>query len=512
MNQGNQGNTRTNDTQKAAAVELMLRRKRKRLFLIILLLILAALAYAFLSYFRTKEVPLPNVTDISDEQAVPPTFLFVFDGGMKHKLKKPVGVSIHPESGNVYVTDTYNSRISVFDPQGTYQFSFNKIGEYGNLYRPLYVEFDKKGNVYITDRKRPGIYIFAEDGKFIKKFLPNGDANFSWTPIAMKFAANGDLIVSDVRDVHRILVFNSEGSLKFSFGKTGQVDKISDDPGLFAYPNSIDIDPKGNIVIADSNNRRLQVYSQKGEFVKIIDSGGLPRGIKWGYKNRLHMVDVVGHNVMIFKDDYKHIATFGEKGQELGQFWFPTGIDVKGRRIYVADTENSRIEVWSWGVEVAVPRQVARGIDLMKILGPLALLLLLLWLRRRRHVSEEKFIELIIEINDVKWVKDKFKKLYVTREVYDKFKDIKVDEIDLEDMLKVWKPKKDLVARLEEEFYLSTPEAQAVALAKGRFFKPWLLTENERIRQVAESLGISAFDYKDLKGGQDDEPSQGSNG
>lgn len=490
------------DLAKAAAFETELRRKRKRLLLIILLAILAALAFSFLSYLRNREVPIPTVTEANEEQVVPPTFIFVFDGGQKHHLKKPVGVAIHPKSGNVYVSDTYSGRVSVFDSQGSYLFSFNKIGQYGTLFRPLYFAFDKSGNVYVTDRKRTGIYIFTEGGKFIRKFAPNGDPNFRWTPIAMKMMDNGDMIVSDILEVHRILVFNSEGSLKFSFGKTGQVDKTAQDPGLFAYPNGIDIDSKGNIVVADSNNRRLQIYNRKGKFIKLVDVGGIPRGIKFGYKDRLHIVDVVGHNGQIYNENYAHIASFGEQGQNLGQLWFPTGIDVKGRRIYIADTENNRVSVWSWGVEVAVPRQVALGIDIMKILGPLALLFLLLWLRRRKYIAEEMFIQLIVDLNDIKWAKDRFKKIHVTRTVFDKFKEVNAEGIAMEDILKVWKPKQDLVTRLKDEFSLSQDEAEFIALAKGRVFKPWLLNENEHVRMIAQSFALKVFNYEEIKGAQ----------
>lgn len=489
--------------EKAAAFEAMLRRKRMRLVLILLLILLAALAFAFLSYLRSKEVPLPRVTDVNEEQIAPPTFMFVFDGSAKHRLNKPVGVAIHPTSGNIYVSDTYNSRISVFDPQGRYLFSFNKIGQYGTLFRPLYFAFDDKDQVYVTDRKRPGIWVFNEGGKFIRKLIPNGDETFEWLPIAMKFASNGDLLVTDVRRVHRVLILDKNGRIKLTFGKSGQVDKMLEDPGLFAYPNSIDIDPKGNVVIADSNNRRLQIYSTTGKFIKLIDVGGIPRGIKFGYKNRLHIADVVGHNTLVYNDGYKHLVTFAEQGQNLGQLMFPTGLDVKGRRIYIADTENDRIEVWSWGVEIAVPGQVAQGLDLMKLIGPLALLALLLWARRRKYVADASFLQLIDDLDELHWAKDKLKKVRVTEAVYERFKNVEQEGRRMDAFMKTWRPKRDLVDRLIDDFAISLEQSEVIALAKGRLFKPWLISQDADVRTVALSLGLKTFAYEDIKGTDD---------
>ena len=71
-----------------------------------------------------------------------------------------------------------------------------------------------------------------------------------------------------------------------------------------------------------------------------------------GEGDRLYVVDPVAQTVKVYDvsaSEPKFLFQFGDFGQEDGQFNFPNDIalDAAGR-IYIADRENNRIQVWSY--------------------------------------------------------------------------------------------------------------------------------------------------------------------
>jgi sugar lactone lactonase YvrE len=62
----------------------------------------------------------------------------------------------------------------------------------------------------------------------------------------------------------RIQKFDPNGNFLDSFGREGQ------GPGEFNSPTSLDINAEGNLVIADSRGRKIQIFSTEGSFRKTI--------------------------------------------------------------------------------------------------------------------------------------------------------------------------------------------------------------------------------------------------
>lgn len=476
---------------------MAVRRKKKFLLLLFLLFAFFLIASAFLNFFRQKEVPIPTVTTTLPEKEVPPPrFLFLFDGSPNNRLSRPVGVAVHPATKNIYVGDAGNHRISVFSPQGNFLFSFNKVGKDGTLKVPLYIAFNKRGDVYVSDRRLQGMFVFTPRGTFKRKIIPNGDEKFAWLPLAMAFDAKGNLYVGDVLMEHRVLVIDPSGKVRNIFAGAGLALKKGEKAGLIAYPNGIVI--QGNkVYVSDSDNRRIQVYTLKGKYLYMINTGGIPRGIDIGYKNRLHIVDVVGHNVMIYSRKGKELTNFGELGTELAQFYFPNGIDTDGRRIYVVDTGNNRVEIWSWGLEIPVPKRVAAGINWLRYALLPVLLGLYLWIRRRRYVADEYFLQRVVDEDSVKWFRDRFRKVMVLKGDYDRFKYFEQDGTPLKRAMKITKYNRDLAMRIEHEYKIKPEMAAVLSAARARMTRAWILSEDNRTREIADDLGLRSLNYNE---------------
>ena len=93
--------------------------------------------------------------------------------GKKHELtspgdfSKPAGVAVDAE-GNLYVADTYNNRIEIFDADGQFVSTFGKAGDGpGYFGRPKGVAIDGDGHVWVADGMQDRVQVFTKDGQLL---------------------------------------------------------------------------------------------------------------------------------------------------------------------------------------------------------------------------------------------------------------------------------------------------------------------------------------------------------
>lgn len=323
---------------------------RKRNTFYSLLVILALLIAGLLYFLLTGKQPT-NVIPVS--VLGKPTYIFSIYGGGKHgRLNKPLGVGIDKEKNVIYVADTRNSRVVAFNPQGEVLYAFDKIKinkKDGKLRNPSYLAVNPKDNtLYVSDPGHSSIFIF-DRGKFLKKYIPNKNKKFPWIPLGMTFDDKGNLYVAD-KGLNRVVKFDSNAKRLISVGESGMITKkIKDKPGKLYFPNDVAVNAKGDIYVSDGNNQRVQVFDSKGKFKEIIVVKGLPRGlglIESGSSAGVYVVNVFNHQVQVLNTKGQKLFEIGESGEGEGQFRYPNDIDFDDNKMYVADRENSRIQVW----------------------------------------------------------------------------------------------------------------------------------------------------------------------
>ena len=68
------------------------------------------------------------------------------------------------QNGHVYVSDTGNKRIAVFDTQGTFITEFGEVGfDDGQFDEPSGLALDIEGNLYVADTWNQRIQVFSPD-------------------------------------------------------------------------------------------------------------------------------------------------------------------------------------------------------------------------------------------------------------------------------------------------------------------------------------------------------------
>jgi DNA-binding beta-propeller fold protein YncE len=318
-------------------------RRRKLLLLVLLLFLLVGLMLLAMWYLLFRQPIVPPLPLLPDS-ALPHYTSSVND------VPNPMGVATTSTGDRVYVSySSTNSGVQIFDGSGQKVGDFESPGA-GN-HTPVYLAIDPlTQEVYVSDRAAGAIYIHDAAGKFRRQFKPASEIK-GWQPLGLAFDAQGNLYVTDLSgDKMQVEVFDRQGKLVRTFaGGSG-----------LSFPNGVTIDSAGNSWVTDSNNGRVLVFDPNGNQLSQIGRGvndgklGMPRGIV-AAGDRIFVVDTTGQGVSAYRPlagdgtppDY--IGFFGGPGVANGKFQFPNGIAADGRgRIYVVDSSNNRVQVWSY--------------------------------------------------------------------------------------------------------------------------------------------------------------------
>jgi DNA-binding beta-propeller fold protein YncE len=178
------------------------------------------------------------------------------------KLERPTGIAIDTKNRLLYAADTLKNNVAVFDAD-TYKFIRTvggppkKAGDEdpGTFARPTNVAVDKQGNLYVSDTLNGRIQIFDADGNFLSMFGHQGDGPGDLArPKGIAIDSDGHIWVTDA-DQNRVKVFDRQGQLCAFFGEYGYL------PGQFALPSGIAVDKQNRVVVAEQVlDGRLQVF------------------------------------------------------------------------------------------------------------------------------------------------------------------------------------------------------------------------------------------------------------
>ena len=195
-----------------------------------------------------------------------------------------VGVAVDPND-RVYVITRYDSRVIVYERDGTYVDSW---GEEVFTSRTHCIRFGPDGSVYTVDDGDHTVRKFTPDGKLLMILgtpgvasdtgynpaglpdtysklatITHGGAPFN-KPTGVAIASNGELYVSDGYGNARIHRFSPDGRLIQSWGKPGT------GAGEFNLPHDIWVAENDNVLVADRENDRIQIFSADGDFIGYI--------------------------------------------------------------------------------------------------------------------------------------------------------------------------------------------------------------------------------------------------
>ncbi|MBI5075457.1 MAG: 6-bladed beta-propeller [Nitrospirae bacterium] len=202
------------------------------------------------------------VTDISQDR------VFVYRGkkyagvfGQKGELESPSGVAVDDKRGVLYVVDSKKHYVAVYSlkdsnlirtigSRGTAEGQFNY---------PSNITIDAEGKLYVVDTGNFRVQVFDAQGKFLRKIGQLGDLPGTLArPKGVAVDSEGHIYVVDTA-FSNFQIFDQEGHILLSVGGPG------DPPGKFWLPAGIAIDHDDKIYVVDQYPGVVQIFQYLGK-------------------------------------------------------------------------------------------------------------------------------------------------------------------------------------------------------------------------------------------------------
>jgi len=216
----------------------------------------------------------------------------------------------------------------VFTTDGRFVKAWGDAGLFG---QPHSVHFGPDGALWASDPNRNLVYKFSADGKLLMTLGTgargdNTSRDAFTRPAGLSIAKNGDVFVADGYVNSRIVHFDKNGKLLKIVGGTKGKGR-----GELSLPHAVAIDSKGQIIVGDSDNKRIVVFDREGSFVTSFP-GPSRGGLVVTPDDTLYASDVNAGAVTVFRNN--QIADVIRMGTR------PHGLDVDPTTgdVYVAST------------------------------------------------------------------------------------------------------------------------------------------------------------------------------
>ena len=215
---------------------------------------------------------------------------------------------------------------------------------------PSGVAVDSQDRVYVFQRQGPPVLVFGKDGHFVESWhrrngLPADAHHIHVGP--------DDVVYLTDRDSHMVLAYDTEGEMLWSLG-------TRDEAALqapFNHPADACVAPSGEIFVADGyGNSSVHRFSADGEHIGSFGSPGrgpgqfvVPHSVRVSQDGRVYVADRENHRVQVF-------STEGEFLSEWTDFKCPMGVHIDANQVVYVTDQIPRISIYTLDGEL-----LARG-------------------------------------------------------------------------------------------------------------------------------------------------------
>ena len=303
-------------------------RARIRLLVMLLMMVFGVLS----GCDRYSEVVLPE--DQVRHWAMPPAQL---------KIPQPRAVAIG-RNNEVLVLDTAG-RVLVFDEGGKLlRHWWMPEYEHG---RPEGLCVLADGRIAVADTHYHRVVFFDQQGNVLDMMGSMGkEAGQFVYPVTVVTDDSQHLYVCEYGDNDRVQKFTADGTFVLEFGGVGT------EPGRFQRTAGM-VWHDGRIYVADAANHRVQVFTDSGQFIAVLEppDGSLdlkfPYDLALGPDEALYVAEYGAGRITKLSLDGQLLARYGQRGSGPGNLAAPWGLAVdRNLRLIIADTGNRRIAEW----------------------------------------------------------------------------------------------------------------------------------------------------------------------
>ena len=259
-------------------------------------------------------------------------------------IEEVPGVAVSPDGGKIYVFNRGKRALLAFQANGEF---VREIGT-GLFQVPHGLRVDAGGNIWTTDTGSHLVLKFSPQGKLLMVLGKKGTASKGWferdynhyflnKPSDVAFDAAGNVYVADGGNF-RVLKFSPDGAVIGDFGEKGTA------PGQFNFPHSLVIDQTGRLLVADRENKRVQVFDTAGKYLSAWQDIGYPYMLALAPDGGIWMTDARADKLIQLDLNGKILSSFGGTGKTTGAYGFLHGVAPFEDGLLVSDILNWKVE------------------------------------------------------------------------------------------------------------------------------------------------------------------------
>lgn len=191
---------------------------------------------------------------------------------------------------------------------------------------------------------------YTDKGRALYQIGQRGNdlSEFTWPRGVATTIRENRILVADSHN-NRVQVFDNKGQFVRTFGTFGTGE------GEFDSVTGIAVNSFGQIVVTDRMNQRIQIFDHNWNFQLMFGEEGVEPGqllYPWGVASDnmgfIYVCDKENHRIQVFQSNGRFVREFGAMGHRLGYFDNPQYLAISpDNRVYVTDSNNHRIQVFS---------------------------------------------------------------------------------------------------------------------------------------------------------------------
>ncbi|MCY3415055.1 MAG: hypothetical protein INQ03_25615 [Candidatus Heimdallarchaeota archaeon] len=309
----------------------------------------------------------PTVTVSSiPGNAFNPTYVSEFGswGTEEGQMQNPHSIAVNSEY--IYIVDTYNRRIQIFDHSFNFLSIFGSSGTGNGQFSGPQGIFANESHVLVIDEDLSRVQIFTSNGTYVAQFGTVGSGNDQFYYPKGIFMNDTNIFIADSGN-ERIQIFDK----KWNYVDTIEGWPIFHDLGNSNFPTNVYVDDT-YIWISEFFNHRIVIYNLAGTYIGEIANQGSNNdvlGNPFGITGDNHYIfiteDLNGRVSIIEKSSLTIIGRFGSNGVNPGQFTSPQGITQNGTHIFITEY-HGHVHIYSYNA-VPINLEAYKGQDFITL-------------------------------------------------------------------------------------------------------------------------------------------------
>ncbi|MBN1560090.1 NHL repeat-containing protein [candidate division KSB1 bacterium] len=283
---------------------------------------------------------------LPSERKLNATFLFAFGekGEQPAQFNRPLGVSADAK-GNVYVSDSGNNRLQKFTPQGELIAFIGGFGwEKEQFQFPIDIFVYNSLDIFVADFDNNRIERYDKDLNWLTSYYSNDNWSAKMRflfPISVCVSLHGDFFIVDSEN-DRVIKLNASFEPELSFGDYDW------GAGVLQEASHIYVSKNDVIYVTDPGAHKILVYDYYGNFLYDVGVGELvtPKGLCVDDQEQIFVADASKNQVLTFDKNGRLLLTIGSLSSKFAGFNEPSDVTIIRDKLYVADTQNHRIQIF----------------------------------------------------------------------------------------------------------------------------------------------------------------------